>query len=235
MSTATTSASERAALAHFASLPIPVTATQTFSPLLPSTYRDGAGVELEGRPDALFKQPRSFTYIESKNGKLNNHLDKASCHRALMDEYTLTMHDGVDKPYNVLTAHFQRTNLPFLLENAWNNSLFKVLALQAEHGWQRYVVCFKKNPTKKEMERYSEVGLVFCTEATVMDMLRAIELAQHGYFVPFVLKTRTYCYSVTPDHTDSGKSADSVRTSDRSKFEGHVTARKVAARNPLPF
>lgn|GEM_PF-4543692 len=231
MSTAspTTSASERAALAYFATLPIPSEATQTFAPLLPSTYRDGAGVELRGKPDALFTQAKSYTFIESKNGKLNYHLDKASSHRALQDEYTLRMHDGRDKDYGELTTHFYRTNPAFLLDHAWNHSLFKVLALQAEHGWQRYVVCFKRNPSKADALRYIEAGLVFCTEKTLPDMLRTIELSQHGIFLPFQMKTRTYGYSVTPDHRDHGKTAAAIAASDRNRYEQRIAAIKTDA------
>jgi len=230
MSTATTtSASERTALAYFATLPIPNKATQTFAPLLSSTYRDGAGVEQRGKPDALFTQPKSYTFIESKNGKLNYHLDKASSHRALQDEYTWRMHDARDKEYHYLTEHFFRTNPAFLLDHAWNHSLHKVLALQAEHGWQRYVVCFKRNPSKADAMRYIEAGLVFCTEATLPDMLRTIELAQHGIFLPFQMKTRTFAFSVTPDHTDHGKPAAEVAASDRSRYEQRIAAIRTEA------
>lgn len=215
------STSEREALAFYATLPIPVVATQSFSPLLPSQYLDGAGVELEGKPDALATQGKSYTFIESKNGKLNFHPDKASSHRALQDEYTRTMHEGGEKTYNFLTNHFYRTNRQFLHDHAWNQSLFKVLALQAEHGWQRYVVCFKKTPSKADAKRYLDAGLVFCTEPTLSDMLCTIELAQHGIYIPFVFhsKRAKYAFAVAPDSSDKGRSVESVRASDRIKFE----------------
>lgn len=236
MSTATPmSASEREALAFYATLPVPVIATQSFSPLLPSLYRDGAGVELEGRPDALATQCRSYTFIESKNGTLNFHPDKASSHRALQDSYTLMMHDGREKPYNFLTDYFYRTNSRLLLDHAWNHSLFKVLALQAELGWQRYVVCFKKNPAWRDAKRYTDAGLVFCTEKTLMDMLRTIELAQHGFFVPFVLKTRMYGFTVTANVDDRSRSTVEVATSDRIKFEAAVDALVAKDRCSDPF
>ena len=236
MSTAsTTSASERAALAFYATLPVPVEPTQTFAPHLPIYFRDGAGVELEGRPDALCTQSRSYTFIEHKDGSLNHHHDKESSHRALQQEYTLRMHDGRDKAYNVLTEHFYRTNPAFLLDHAWNHSLFKVLALQAEHGWQRYVVCFKRNPSKRDAMRYIEAGLVFCTQKTLLDLLRTIELTQHGFFVPYVLKTRTYSYMVTPDHRDATKPTAAIRTSDRAKFDAVIAASKADACSPDAF
>lgn len=226
------SASERQALAFYAKLPVSVVPTQSFSPLLSSQYRDGAGVELEGRPDALATQGRSYTFIEAKNGKLNFHPDKASSHRALQDEYTRTMHDAREKPYNFLTDHFYRTNPRVLLDHAWNHSLFKMLALQAEHGWQRYIVCFKKNPPKKDAKRYIDAGLVFCTESTLLDMLRTIELTQQGFFVPFVLRTRNYGFSVTPNHLDASQSAACIRASDREKFNCVLARLRREASNP---
>lgn len=236
MSTATPmSASEREALTFYATLPVPVTATQSFSPLLPNVYRDGAGVELEGRPDALATQGQSYTFIESKNGTLNSHPDKASSHRALQDAYTLMMHDGREKPYNFLTEHFYRTNPRILLDHAWNHSLFKVLALQAELGWQRYVVCFKRNPGWRDAKRYIDAGLVFCTEKTLMDMLRTIELAQHGFFIPFILKTRTYGFTVTANHADKNQTAAGIAAFDRIRFEAAVAADYAKARCPDPF
>jgi len=48
----------------------------------------------------------------------------------------------------------------FLHDNAWNQSLFKVLALQALHGWERYIICFKKNPSSADAKHYAEAGLV---------------------------------------------------------------------------
>lgn len=218
------SASERRALAFCATLSVPVRASQTFSPLLPIHYRDGAGTELEGRPDALAIQGKSFTFIESKNGKLNFHISKASSHKALQEAYTLTMHDDRDKSYNFLTEHFYLTNPRLLHDHAWNHSLFKVLALQAEHGWQRYVVCFDKTPSKRDAKRYLEAGLVFCTLDTLLDMLRTIELAQHGIFVPFVFfsKRAKYGFTVTADYRDVDQSVDSVRASERAKFVAAV-------------
>ncbi|CAN7194864.1 hypothetical protein [Massilia sp. LjRoot122] len=232
---ASISASERQALAFYATLPVPVVPTQTFSPLLPSQYRDGANVELEGRPDALATQGRSYTFIEAKNGTLNFHPDKASSHRALQDEFMRTMHDAREKTYNFLTDHFYRTSPRVLLDHAWNHSLFKMLALQAEHGWQRYIVCFKKNPSQKDAKRYIEAGLVFCTEKTLLDMLRTIELAQHGLFVPYVLKTRTYGYSVTPDHHDRERTFAEIAMSDRKRYEATIAAHNRSLVAPDPF
>ncbi len=129
------SASERTALGFMATLPMKIVPKQTFAPLLPIHYRDGDGVELLGKPDSLCKQARSYTFIENKNGVLNHHLTKESCHRALQQEFDRTMHDGREKSYSALTAHFRVANMAFLLENSWNQSLWKVLAQQSQYGW----------------------------------------------------------------------------------------------------
>jgi hypothetical protein len=231
----TTSASERTALAFYATLPVLVETTQTFAPHLPIHYRDGSGVVQEGRPDALCMQSKTYTFIESKNGVLNGHHDEASSYWALQQEYALRVRGRIDQPCNVLASHFQRTNPVYLHDNAWNQSLYKILALQAEHGWQRYIVCFKKNPSKRDATRYAEAGWVFYTEKTLADMLQTIELAQLGFFVPFVLKTRIYGYSVTPDHTDKGRAVDDVRASDRTKFENAITTSMADAVSPDAF
>jgi hypothetical protein len=113
------------------------------------------------------------------------------------------------------------------IEHGFNHSLFKVAALQAEHGWQRYIVCFKNNPTKADAERYLDAGLVFCTLKNVESPLRTIELAQHGFFVPFQFVARSYSFTVTPDHSDFGESAEAIRASDRSKFMSAVREAKT--------
>jgi hypothetical protein len=61
--------------------------------------------------------------------------------------------------------------MAFLLENSWNQSLYKVLALQKLHGWEKYGVCFKRNPSVKDAKRFADADLVFCTEATLAQML----------------------------------------------------------------
>jgi hypothetical protein len=202
------SPSELKALAFYATLPVPVVPSQTFAPRLPIHYQDATGAVHEGRPDALCTQPRSYTNIEAKNGRLNAHRSKASSHWALQQEYARTMHDGRDHPYNFYTAHFEKAAPVFLLANAWNHSLYKLLALQALHGWSRFIVCFKRNPSAADAEWYASQGLVFCTEATLNQMLGVIELAAHGLYYPFRLDARRSRYVLTvdpgpgPDHAD---------------------------------
>jgi hypothetical protein len=233
------SKSERTALAKYATLPFNITPSQTFAPLLTGSYRDGAGVELLGRPDALCTQPRCYTFIESKNGKLNHHPDKASSHRALQTEYTLRMHDGRDKPYNELTDYFQRKDPAFLLDNAWNQSLYKILALQAEYGWERYIVSFARNPSAADAQRYAEAGLVFCTDASLAQMLSVIDLAAHGLYYPFCLDARHSRYIITvnpaPNPEYEGFTPEQIDAADRAAYEAVVAARRAEAANPDPF
>jgi hypothetical protein len=223
-----TSKAELASLAKFAKLQFDIKPTQTFAPLLPSTYRDGAGVELTGKPDAVCVQARSFTFIENKSCSLNNHPDKHSSWWALQQEYTLRMHDGRDKDYNFLTDYFYRTDRVFLKDNAWNQSLFKVAAMQAQFGWERYIVCFARNPSADDAKRYVEAGLVFCTDASLEKMLSVIDLAAHGVYYPFCLDARHSGYTVqvnpTPNPDYEGFSPEQIVAANRAKYEAIVAA-----------
>lgn len=217
------SASERAALSHFATLPQHIVPMQSFQPRVKPEYRDGAGVELWGKPDALAKQPDSFTFIESKNGILNSHPSRQSCHRALELEYAYTMHDGRPREYNELTAHFRHANFPFLIANSWNNSLYKVLALQAQHGWQKYLVVFAKSPSYRDAERYSKAGLIWTTNDSLAQMLAVIELAAHGLYFPYRFTAPRAKYSITvdpsPNPAHAGLSPQEIAAAARIEFE----------------
>jgi hypothetical protein len=115
-----------------------------------------------------------------------------------------------------------------VLERAFNHAVWKQVAVQAQHGWQRFLVVFKRAPTRLEAKRYLDAGLVFCTLKTLPDMMNTIELAQHGFYVPFVFKGRGYSFTVTPDHTSRTLSAEEVQESDRAKFLAAVAADKAA-------
>lgn len=231
-----TSKAELASLAKFAKLPFNIKPTQTFAPLLPSSYRDGAGVELAGKPDAVCVQARCFTYIECKSSQLNHHPDKHSSWWALQQEYTLKMHDGRDKDYNFLTAHFFRNDPVFLKENAWNQSLFKVAAMQAQYGWQHYIVCFARNPSAADAKRYAEAGLVFCTDATLSQMLTVIDLASHGMYFPFFLDAHLSQYittvNPTPNPDYEGFTPEQIVAANRAKYEAVIAAMHTEAENP---
>jgi len=236
----TNSAAEAAAAEALATLPFPAHHCEDFAAAgLPVTYHDAAGEQLTGKPDFLLCQSQSFTFLEFKAGKLNFHLTHESSRTALQAEYeSCTGRFSIDPvPQSVTSGYLYRKRPRACLDHAFNHSLFKVLALQAENGWQRYVVCFENTPPKKDAMRYLEAGLVFCTLETLPRMLQTIELAQHGFFVPFVFKPKRakYAFTVTPDHTDKNRSADSVRVSDRVKFETVVATVQMHAQNPEPF
>lgn len=220
------SASERAALAIFDTLPQNIVPMQTFHPRVKPEYRDGAGIELWAKPDALAKQPHSFTFIESKNGILNSYPSKASCHRALELEYARTMHDGRPKEYNDLTKHFRTANFPFLIANSWNNSLYKVLALQAQHGWTKYLVVFAKSPSLRDAKRYTDAGLVWATNDSLAQMLAVIELAAHGLYFPYRFTAPRAKYSITvnpaPNPAHAGLSPEEITAAARIEFEAAI-------------
>jgi hypothetical protein len=222
------SASERTALAHFATLPMNIVPMQNFYPRLPTTYRDGAGTELMGKPDALCKQARSFTFIESKNGILNDHRSKDSCHRALQEEFNYTMESDEPKPYLFLTKHFKHNNFPFLMANAWNQSLYKLLALQKLHGFEKYLPVFAANPHARDAERYAAAGLVWATHDTDAQMLAVIELSAHGFYYPFCLDARKSGYVITveprPNPAHAGFTPDQITADNRACYEAVVAA-----------
>ena len=234
-----TSKAERTSLAKFAKLPFDIKPTQTFSPLLSGQYRDGAGVELTGKPDALCTQARCFTFIENKSCSLNNHVNKQNSWWALQQEYTRWTHDGVDKDYNFLADYFYHTNPVYLKDNAWNHSLFKVAAMQAQYGWERYIVCFAKNPSSADAQRYAEAGLVFCTDASLAQMLSVIDLAAHGLYYPFCLDARYSGYTINvnpmPNVEYEGFTWNQIASANRAKYEAVVAAQCDQARQANGF
>lgn len=234
-----TSVAERTALAKFAKLPFNITPSQSFAPLLTNSYRDGAGVELIGKPDALCTQANCYTYFEIKAGRLNDHRDKASSHRALQDEYTSRTYDMRDKSYAYLTDYFYRTDKLFLHDHAFNQSLWKVLAMQTQYGWERYLVVFSQNPKSADAERYAESGLVWCTVATVETMLTVIAAAAEGFYFPFFLNAYRSGYTVTvnpfPNPAHAGFTPEQVAAANRAQFEAVVAARHAEAPNTNPF
>lgn len=234
------STAEATAAAQLAILPFLVRPCDDFKTAgLRSTYQDAADEPHTGKPDFLCIQNRSFTFLEFKAGKLNHHLSHESSRSALQSEYeACTGRVSFERlSHSTTSSYLYRRRPRACLDHGFNHSLFKVLALQAEHGWQRYVVCFNKTPSRRDAARYLEAGLVFCTLKTLPDMLQTIELAQHGFFIPFVFysKRAMYSFTVTPDHEDKGRSAESIRMSDRVKFEAVVAARRAEIANPAPF
>ena len=234
-----TSKAEAAALAKVAKLPFNIKPSQTFLPLLPSRYLDGAGEELSGKPDALCTQSHCFTYLEFKAGRLNHHPDKASSYRALLDEYTLRMHDARDRPYNELAAYFAANDPVFLHDHAFNQSLFKVLAMQQQYGWERYLVVFAANPKAADAERYADAGLVWCTLATLETMLTVIAAAAEGFYFPFYLNAYRSHYTVTvnpfPNPAHAGYTPEQVAAANRAQFVAVIAAQRADAQQAPDF
>jgi hypothetical protein len=102
--------------------------------------------------------------------------------------------------------------------------VFKLAAIQARHGWMKFMVVFKRNPNKQMATRYLNAGLVFCTEKTLPDMLRTIELSRHGILMPFYFNTRTYSFTVVADPSSLGKTSGEMEAEDRAKFMTAVAA-----------
>lgn len=219
------SKAERDAAPALAAQPVPSVPCQSFASAgLSNSYLDAANEPCIGKPDFLCQQPRSFTFLELKAGDLNFRRTREISRAELQREYesmTRRIYE-TDLPHSMLSkALYDGGRSRACLDHGFNHSLYKLLALQAAHGWQRYVVVFAKTPPKRLAVQYLAAGLVFCTLATLPDMLRTIELCQHGIFIPFVFasKRAKYGYTVTPDHRDRGISAEIVLASDRAKFE----------------
>ena len=216
------SKAEREAAQTLASFPVPVQPCQTFEPHTTATYLDPTRVELVGKPDFLCVQPRSYTHIEFKAGRLNNHRSKDSSFWALRNEYMRLT--GIIDPvtYNFLAEFFDKHDKQFSLDNAWNHSVYKVLSLQADKGWQNYLVMFKQNPKREDAERYLAAGLVFCTVKNVQQLLATIELAEHGIFFPFTFRAQKYEFGLVPDGSSGGFSVETMQASNRVRLEASM-------------
>lgn len=205
----------------------------SFAPYLSEFYHDAESVEQEARPDSLIvRSDSTYTFIEIKSGKLNNHYTRSSSREALADAYTLRFRRsaaGMNNAYlsKALFALDRRGKVA-VIDHGFNHALWKQAAVQAQHGWQRFVIVFKNAPCEYDAKRYVAAGLVFCTLKTLPDLLRVIELAQHGILVPFVFKNRNYSYSVTPDASSLGLSPEAVEANDRERFLAAVVADQVA-------
>jgi hypothetical protein len=206
---------------------------QSFLPHLPDTYQDANGAPLRGKPDFRIDRERCFTTIDTKDGILHNHYTFAESDEAQRDAYRFHFHRSGDH-----LTHWDRSDAlfydtrnrrgkPLALKTGWNNSLWKLAALQAQHGWQRFLVVFKSPPKEIDARRYIAAGLVFCTVATLPDMMNTIELCQHGFLVPFLFKTTKYAFSVMPDPASRGLSPDAIQVSDRAKLLDAVATAKA--------
>jgi hypothetical protein len=205
----------------------------SFAPHLSANYQDADGRTQVGKPDYRIDRPRCFTLLDTKDGKLNNHYSFASSHAALKDAYRYHFHRcGDHLTHSELSRALYAGNgyaVRDMLEAAFNHSVWKLAALQAQHGWQRFVVVFKTAPTKSDARRYLDAGLIFCTVKTLWDLMNTIELLQHGWHVPFVFKGRGYSFTVAGDPRSKSLSATAIEEADRAKFLAAVDADKATA------
>ncbi len=223
------SKSELSAAPLFASLYAPAYPRQSFEPELSPVYYDGGNVSRKGRPDYVCHQYRTVTFIEHKSGKrLNRHVSQDSSHAALQDEYGY----HAMKSHSFLSDHFwhngYQSGKTICLDHGHNHSLYKLLALQALHGWRQFIVVFKVNPKPEDAQAYCEAGLIWCTEKTVQKLLASIDLCAHGVMFPFALHTRKYSVYVQPTPDDPDLTPDQLVASRRAAFEA-VVAAAVAA------
>jgi hypothetical protein len=198
----------------------------TFAPHLPTKYMDAAGEALTGEPDFVVLRGQHRIYLEWKAGKLNHHYTRASSHEALEDEYRYFFRSPPEgKSHSALSNalyHAGRSGKLATLAHGFNHSLWKVLALQARHGWRNYVVCFKTNPKPEDAERYCAAGLVWCTLETLPQLLLRIELEAAGFPISFVHRAQKFSYEVQFDNGTA--TAAEVRT----RFFAAVAADKAA-------
>jgi hypothetical protein len=208
--------------------------TQTFKPHLEETFADAGGAVRRAKPDFVIERPGCFTFVDTKDGVLHDHYTFASSDEAQRDAYRLHFHRSGDH-----LTHWDRSDAlfydtrsrrgkPLALKTGWNHSLYKLAAVQAKHGWQRFLVVFESAPSKANAKRYIAAGLVFCTVKTLPDLMNTIELLQHGWHVPFVFKGPGYSFTVKADQADSGLTPDAVEASDRAKFLAAVAADREA-------
>lgn len=224
------SKAERIAAPILAAQPAPSYPCQSFPAVgLSKSYLDAANQSCDGKPDFACQLASGVVTIELKEGNLNFHRTHESSRAALQSEYEQMTGRGFmeNLPHSKTSqALFTAGRGRAALDHGFNHSLYKLLAIQAQHGWQRFVVVFVNTPPKRYAEKYLAAGLVFCTLKTLPDMLRTIELCQYGLFVPYVFisKRAKYWYTVTPDHRDHGKTAAVVIASDRVRFEAVAEA-----------
>jgi hypothetical protein len=176
----------------------------SFEPYLSSFYHDASGEELEGKPDFVIQRQHGPVFIDLKAGALNNHYTRESSREALADEYMRLFHRPADGlSHAALSSALHKSPGRFgtvAALQAFNHSLWKVLALQALHGWHRYIVCFQQNPKPAEAERYCAAGLVWCTLKTLPQLLMHIDLNTAGIPTSFVHGAQKFHFKVEFDN-----------------------------------
>jgi len=200
----------------------------SFAPYLSDLYQDAAGEELSGKPDFVIDRPHGPVFIDLKAGALNNHYTRASSRVALAAEYMRLVGrspDGMSHAAlsSALYESGGRAGYLATLEQAFNHALWKLAALQAQHGWRHFIVCFEKNPKPADVERYCAAGLVWCTLKTLPQFLLYIDLAAAGLCISFAHTAQKFTYKVEFDN-GTATSAEA-----RDHFLSTVAETKAAA------
>jgi len=197
-----------------------------FAPYLSPIYHDASGNELEGKPDFVVPCEHGEVFIELKDGPLNNHYTRESSREALAGEYIRILRSPAScMSHSELSTALHRSGLAGYLASlaeGFNHSLWKVLALQAQHGWRHYVVCFIDNPKPADAERYAAAGLIWCTLKRLPQFLIRLELEAEGVAIPYVHEAKKYGYTVQFDD------GTVTPTESRGNFLDTVTAQKAA-------
>lgn len=192
-----------------------------------SAYQDAAGVNLDGKPDYVAQLPHGLVYIELKDGMLNDHYTREASREALAEEYMRLFHrPAAGLSHSALSTALHkaasRSGPLAVLTHAWNHSLWKLLALQAQHGWRHYIVCFRQNPKPIDAERYCAAGLVWCTLKTLPQLLIRLELEALGIPISFVHRAQKFTFEVEFDN------GTATPTESRSHFLAAVDADRAA-------
>lgn len=202
----------------------------SFEPHLTSSYYDASNSPQRGKPDFLIERGRGFHFIDTKDGVLNNWYTQQESTIALRKAYGECFGRCGDKltQSELSTALYSQgfKGQKLAREAAWNHSLFKLLALQAKHGYQRFLVVFERNPTAVDAARYCAAGLVFCTIKTLPDFLQTIELMRYGIYIPFVFKAKKYGFAVTPEISSKALSSADIEFIERSRMISAIAADK---------
>lgn len=224
--------SETAAAVKYRLMPTPAYKCEDFSEAGLSRYYFDAidPEEQEGKPDFLCRQAHTFTFIEHKSGRLNNHRNHESSRAALQVECEYRLYRYFDKPmpHRFLSGLLWDADKGHVVQDtAWNQSIFKLLALQAKHGWRKYIVSFASNPKPEDAERYCKAGLVWCTDKTLPQLLIRIELEALGLSGTFVHTAMKFRNEVTFD--DGSATEDDYRTQYLATLAADEAAEAAAA------
>ena len=183
----------------------------------------------------LLQRPENFKLNEG--GALNDHHTQAESTTALRKAYGEVFGRCGDDLHQSALATVLYSKGPrgrmLARDHAFHNSLWKVAALQAQHGYQRYLVVLRGNPTGRDAERYIKAGLIFCTLQTLPDLLQKIELMRHGFFIPFYTRPRI---TIFPSRRNSAATAlppAEMQFIDRSRFLASVATFRTAVATQL--